>query len=145
LEGESAYLFAGKSGAGKSTAAQLSYPRPVLSDEATIVKIEDGRATAFNSPFRSDTEFPVNDRSSYPIEGIHMLRQAAYNMCRPMAKPEGFMELLSRVFYWSKQSEETKKITRLSKTLINTVPIYELHFRKDHTFWEEISGGRVQA
>ncbi len=40
-EGDKAFLFSGQSGAGKSTVVKLSHPRPILSDEATVVKITE--------------------------------------------------------------------------------------------------------
>lgn len=54
IEKEKAHMFAGQSGAGKSTAAKLSFPRNLLSDEATLVKITPEKVTVFNSPFRSE-------------------------------------------------------------------------------------------
>lgn len=138
LQGDRAYLFAGHSGAGKSTVVQLSRPRPILSDEASIVKIAADGITIFNSPFRSDTDRP-DIRDTYPLSGIHMLRQALYNERSRMSGISGLTELLNRVFYWAYDPEETKKVLRLCKRLVDRVPVYDLYFQKNHTFWEEIS------
>jgi hypothetical protein len=137
-EGEHAFLFAGQSGAGKSTVAALSVPRPILSDEATIVKLEEEGAWVFTSPFRSDTMYP-DLPDPYQLNGIHLLRQAVYNKRSPLSKSSSIPELMNRVFYWAHDPEETKKVLRLCRKLLEQVPVYELAFQKNDTFWEEIS------
>lgn len=137
LDRNRAILFAGQSGAGKSTVAQLSYPRPILSDEAAIVKVDEHRAMVFNSPFRSDS-IPPDIYKGIPLQSIHLLRQAPRNHRSRAGKLNGMMELLSRVFLWPHHAEDAKKTLRMCSKLITLVPVYELHFQKNHTFWEEI-------
>lgn len=133
-----AYLFAGHSGAGKSTVVQLSVPRPILSDEATIVKIDREGAWIFNSPFRSDTVI-ADLPDPYRLSAIHLLRQAAYNKRSLAPKSESIPELMNRVFYWAHDPEETKKVLRLCKRLLEQTQVYVLSFQKNESFWEEIS------
>jgi hypothetical protein len=133
-----AYIFAGHSGAGKSTAAKLSSPRELLSDEAAVVKITPGKITVFNSPFRSELG-GSGDQESRPLENIYILHQALENKRVPLSKSSGFLQLIGKIFYWSHSPEETRKILGLLKNLADTVPIYELHFQKNNTFWELIS------
>ncbi|WP_218091391.1 hypothetical protein [Paenibacillus solanacearum] len=137
LEQERAYLFAGHSGAGKSTVAQLSQPRPILSDEATIIKITENDVVVYNSPFRSDTELPELP-GTYPLTAIQILRQSPDNRRLRMGVMEGIQQLLQRVFYWAHHPEETKKVFRMCRLLAGKVPVYELYFQKNNTFWEEI-------
>jgi hypothetical protein len=134
-----AHMFAGHSGAGKSTAARLSSPRELLSDEATVVKITPDQITVFNSPFRSELEGSSGAEASGPLESIYILNQAIQNKRVSLSKSNGFLHLIDKIFYWSHSSEETKKTLGLLQTLAKTVPIYELHFQKNNTFWELIS------
>ncbi|MCZ8516487.1 hypothetical protein O9H85_29690 [Paenibacillus filicis] len=138
LEQDRAYLFAGHSGAGKSTVVQLSQPRPVLSDEATIVKISEEEIVIYNSPFRSDTDLP-DIPGTYPLTAIQILRQSLDNRRHRMGGMEGIQQVLQRIFYWAHDPEETKKVFRMCKLLAERVPVYELFFQKNDTFWEEIS------
>ncbi|CAG7632586.1 hypothetical protein ACFQI7_17890 [Paenibacillus allorhizosphaerae] len=138
LEQNRAYLFAGHSGAGKSTVVQLSWPRPILSDEATIVKISEHGVVIYNSPFRSDTELP-DIPGTYPLTAIQILRQSPDNRRLRMGGMEGLQSVLHRVFYWAHDPEETKKVFRMCKLLAEQVPVYEMYFQKNNTFWEEIS------
>ncbi|KRE51017.1 hypothetical protein [Paenibacillus sp. Soil724D2] len=132
-----AYLFAGHSGAGKSTAAKLSQPRELFSDEATIVKITSDQITVFNSPFRSELDRTGVEESS-PLAGIYLLNQAIDNHIVPLNKSNGFLNLMDKVFYWSHSSDETGNILQLLQHVVNAVPVYELHFQKNNTFWELI-------
>lgn len=138
IENGKAHIFAGQSGAGKSTAAGLSYPRELLSDEATLVKITSKQITVFNSPFRSELEVTGTEKCA-PLASIHLLNQAQYNERIPLAKSTGLLQLMDKVFYWAHDPEETGRILGFMQELANTVPIYELYFQKDHTFWELIS------
>lgn len=133
-----AYLFAGQSGAGKSTVALLSRPRRVLSDEATVLKISSGQAVVFDSPFRSDSS-PVFDPDPYPVRGVHILRQSQSVARWQMSRSEGIVELMSKVFFWSHDPKETVKILTLHRHLADCVPIYRLDFQKNDSFWEAIS------
>lgn len=134
-----AYLFAGHSGAGKSTAAKLSMPRNLLSDEATVVKITPDKVTIFNSPFRSELDRTTGAEENSPLAGIYLLNQAVDNHIVPLSKSSGFLHLMDKVFYWSHSPEEIRDILQLLQQLVNSVSICELHFQKNDTFWELIS------
>lgn len=137
IENGKAHIFAGKSGAGKSTAAKLSYPRDLLSDEATLVKITHDNITVYNSPFRSELETIGTENSSL-LASIHVLLQALQNKKVRIRKSDALLTLMDKVFYWIHTPEETRKILQLLEILINTVPVYELHFQKNNKFWELI-------
>lgn len=138
IENNKAYLFAGHSGAGKSTAAKLSDPRELLSDEASIVKITPDTITVFDSPFRSElSRSGTMEKSS--LAGIYLLNQAASNHKVALSKSDGFLQLVDKVFYWAHSLEETVNILHMLLVLAKAVTIYELHFQKNDTFWELIS------
>lgn len=138
IENGRAQIFAGQSGAGKSTAAKLSHPRELLSDEATIVKITPDEVTVFDSPFRSELQSTAYQQPC-PLAGIQLLHQSEKNSLEKLPKPEALLSLMDKVFYWHHDSAETQQIMGLLRTLVEKVPTYELHFRKDPTFWELIS------
>ncbi|MEH7380070.1 hypothetical protein V7138_06275 [Bacillus sp. JJ1533] len=133
-----AHIFSGHSGAGKSTAARLSQPKELLSDEATIVKITQNEILAFNSPFNSELESNCKEYC-LPLGSIQILHQSLQNNRIQLKKAEGMFQLIDKVFFWEHSHHETKRILNLLKTLVNSVPIYDLHFQKNDTFWELIS------
>lgn len=133
-----AHIFAGHSGAGKSTAAKLSFPRALLSDEATIVKITSDDITIMHSPFRSELETPYTE-GYVPLSRIHMLYQAPQNTHTPLKKSDAYLHLIDKVFCWTNHDQETKRILGLLHILVTRVPVYDLYFQKNNTFWELIS------
>jgi hypothetical protein len=138
VEQGTAHLFAGHSGAGKSTVALLSEPRSLLSDEATILKITKDCVIIYDSPFRSELK-PANLKHSYPLKSIQLLNQALQNERIPLQHADALIHLIDKVFYWPHCAEEITKIIQLLKLLVKQVPTYELHFQKNNTFWELIS------
>lgn len=138
LENRKAHIFSGQSGAGKSTAAKLSAPRELLSDEATILKIDDGKVTVFDSPFRSELQATGTNKTA-PLASIQILHQALHNNRTNLKKSDALIQLLDKVFYWAHSPEETKQVIKLLNKLVETVPVYDLHFQKNNLFWELIS------
>lgn len=138
IDGGTAHMFSGTSGAGKSTAAQLSYPRPLLSDEASLLKITPDRVTVFNSPFRSDVS-ALAGGSPCPLASIQLLHQFPENRRDRLDKAAGLLQLMNKVFYWTNSPEEMAKVISLLKQLIEQVPIYDLYFQKSSAFWKLIS------
>ena len=138
IEKGTAHIFAGKSGAGKSTAAKLSYPRNLLSDEATLVKITPEKVIVFNSPFRSELEVG-NFVEQVDLTSVQILFQALQNIRATLTKSDALFQLMDKVFYWPHSQKEIKTIMKLLTNLVKNVPVYELHFQKNNTFWELIS------
>lgn len=137
-EGDKAYLFSGQSGAGKSTVVELSSPRPILSDEATVVKVERTGTIVYDSPFRSDTVSSFQ-QPALELGGIQLLEQSTIIKRSPLEKSDGMMSLFDKIFYWAFDSDETKKLFELLSQLISNVPVYRLQFQKNDLFWKEIS------
>ncbi len=138
IEGGNAYIFSGRSGAGKSTIARLSHPRPLLSDEATIVKVTGDEVTVYDSPFRSDTQ-PEFIRQGVPLAAVHLIHQSRHVSRERTEGTHGVVQLMDKVFYWAYDKDQTKAILRMYEQLAQKVPIYDLHFQKNNTFWEAIS------
>jgi hypothetical protein len=47
--------------------------------------------------------------------------------------------LLDKVFFWAHDAKETSKVLGMLREMVMAVPVYELHFQKNNTFWEKIS------
>ncbi|WP_273851285.1 hypothetical protein [Guptibacillus spartinae] len=137
IENGRAHIFSGQSGAGKSTAAKLSHPRELLSDEASILKVTDQEVTVYNSPFNS--ELDSSDLASAPLASIQLLHQSLQNRKESISKSDAFIHLIDKVFYWEHSDEETRRILHMLQQLVETVPVYNLHFQKNNSFWELIS------
>ncbi|WP_309121672.1 hypothetical protein [Paenibacillus sp.] len=138
-QGGEAHLFAGRSGAGKSTAAALSQPRTVLSDEAALVKIGTDRIAVYHSPFRSELETDGPPEGAFPLRSVQLLRQAGHHRKVELSKADGLIRLTDQVFCWERGAEHTARVLSMLRLLVLQVPVYELHFQKNDSFWELIS------
>lgn len=132
------HLFAGQSGAGKSTVAMLSHPRTVLSDEAAIICLEGEVPHVYDSPFRSDS-MPTFDPDPVPVGGIHLLTQSLRIERNPVKPSDLVYRIMDKIFYWAADPAETVKVIMLSGKLAERVPAYDLYFQKNDLFWERIS------
>ncbi|MGE7760198.1 hypothetical protein [Peribacillus sp. NPDC097895] len=138
IENGKAHIFAGHSGAGKSTAAKLSYPRTLLSDEATILKISSEKIEVYNSPFRSEI-LAAGKEEIFPLGSIQVLHQSLQNQREILTKSDSLITMINKVFYWSDHPANKKVILGMLTEMVNQVPIYNLFFQKNDTFWELIS------
>lgn len=81
---ERGLLFLGESGTGKSTHTRLWRENiegaTLLNDDSPIVRIVDGKAFVFGSPWSGKT--PCYKNLSYPIAGFCRLSQAPHNLIR---------------------------------------------------------------
>lgn len=81
---ERGVLFLGESGTGKSTHTRLWRENiegaTLLNDDSPIVRIADGKALVFGSPWSGKT--PCYKNLSYPIAGFCRLSQAPHNLIR---------------------------------------------------------------
>ena len=107
IEEGRAHIFAGQSGAGKSTAARLSEPRPLLSDEATLVQITSDGMIVHDSPFRSEMTSSGNTEPT-PLASIQLLHQSLQNNRIKIRKSDALIQLMDKVFYWVHSPEKNK-------------------------------------
>ncbi len=135
-----AYIFSGPSGSGKSTIISLTKKPDVYSDEVTLLrKDKDGRLIVHYSPFRSEyfTSYnpPITD-----IAGLFLLEQSTEVQVKPVSTTAALLELMANIFLpVSQENPLTKKIFNLCCDLLEQIPVAELQFRKDSTFWRKIN------
>ncbi|WKB35526.1 hypothetical protein QS257_18780 [Terrilactibacillus sp. S3-3] len=138
IENGKAHIFSGQSEAEKTTVAKLSYPRQMVSDEATLLKITPDGVTVFDSPFRSSLE-SMHGKTCCPVGSIQILYRSFQNKRVRLEQTHALLRLMDKVFFWTYNPLETKRILNLLKQLASCVPVYDLYFQKNSTFLELIS------
>lgn len=90
------YVFLGKSGTGKSTHSRLwmeNIPDVwLLNDDNPVIRVVDGVATVFGSPWSGKT--PCYKNASVPIQAIVRLEQAPENAIRKLNVLEAYAALM---------------------------------------------------
>lgn len=93
-----AWLFAGQSGAGKSTIARLwdAAGATVLSDDRLVVRPRDGQVWMYGTPWHGEEEFGAPGEA--PLAGIYFLDHAPDHHLRPMRAVEAMAQLFACSF-----------------------------------------------
>lgn len=91
------YLFLGRSGTGKSTHSRLwlkNIPGThLLNDDNPIVRIKDGTARVYGSPWSGKTACYLNE--DYPVGAVVHINRANHNAIQRMNLPESFASVSS--------------------------------------------------
>ena len=127
------YLFTAPSGTGKSTHTHLWYKHipgcDLMNDDNPVVRIIDGRALVFGSPWSGKT--PCYRNIYAPIGAITRIEQRPENSVRRMAAIEAFATLLPAVSSMKWDRRVYMSICDTISSLLSITPIYWLGCRPD--------------
>jgi hypothetical protein len=130
-----AYIFTGRSGAGKSTVAALSPEGSVLTDEISLLRRENGVWRAHGTPFWGEFK-AAGSNSSAPVAGIFRLLQASENRVEALRPMAILRALLPNVLFFSTGAEANRQLLEILSQAVTEIDGYNLSFRKNSTFWE---------
>jgi hypothetical protein len=143
-----AHLFFGHSGAGKSTATALSVDSVgavALSDDLVLLLKRLDGYVAVATPFWGSLPQQVKERGTYPLAGLYSLRQAPRVAMNPIAPGLATGMILSCCPFVSDAARRMERLLPLVEHLCRKVPVYELFFKKDASFWEVVTPFEVKA
>ena len=144
VESGSAYLLFGPSGAGKSTAAGLSRPRILLSDELCALRRTDVGWQAYGTPFAGSLGEPGGTGEA-PVGAVAFLEKAEAVSTRALAAAEMVPLLYPQVFRPSRSAGRPARWLALAAALAASVPCLALRFRRDPSFWDALLKVRAQG
>ncbi len=130
------YIFPGRSGTGKSTIAGLATPaETVLSDEMVIVRMGGDGYRVYSTPFYG-TSSSAEDNIAAPLQAafLPVKDQAVY--LKQAGQAQALSKLLAGVLFFSRDPALSRRLMDIGADLVARVPFYELHFRRDGSFWE---------
>ena len=122
------YLFAAKSGTGKSTHArlwrQLLGERAVMvNDDKPLIRITDGGAVIYGTPW--DGKHRLSTNASVPLKAVCILERAKENTIRPVTVAEAYPMLLQQT-YRPSDAEAMEKTLTLIDRLAGAVSLWKL-------------------
>lgn len=128
-----AYLFLGKSGTGKSTHARLWTEQIggaiLLNDDNPIVRIINGNAYVFGSPWSGKT--PCYIARSLPLGGIVRLRQASHNRITSLSGIKAYAALLPSCSCMRWDHRMAEAVHSTISRVIAAVPVFSLECLPD--------------
>lgn len=133
-----AYIFMGRSGAGKSTVASLSPAQNVFTDEISLVRCRGEEWRAHGTPFWGEFRADGKNRSA-PLAGIYALVQAKQNRAETLTRKRAIAELLGNAVFFSQERAQREMLLETFSRLAAEVPVARLEFRKDATFWDLVT------
>jgi hypothetical protein len=132
-----AYVFFGRSGAGKSTIASLSQTGAVFTDEISLLRRVDGEWRAFGTPFWGEFRADGANRSA-PLAGLFRLLQSPEDRVEPVRPADLLKALLPCVLFFSSRVDDHERLLDILATASCEVAGYNLQFQKNRSFWEVI-------
>ncbi len=122
------YLFAARSGTGKSTHARLwrellGEHAVMVNDDKPLIRVNTGGATVFGTPW--DGKHHLSTNIAVPLKALCFLSRAEENRIVPVAVTQSFPLLLQQV-YRPVDPAALEKTLRLIDLLSRSVKLYHL-------------------
>lgn len=138
-----AFLFAGVSGAGKTTISRLApADATLLTDEISYVRKQDihkqdSGYIAYGTPFTGELA-KLGENISAPISRLYLLAQGPENRIDPVAPGQATRELLANLLFFAEDQELVQKMFHSACEFVSHVPVSRLTFLPDARVWEMI-------
>ena len=133
-----AFVFAGVSGAGKTTLARLApADADVLSDEISYIRKEAGSYYAYGTPFAGELA-RAGENLRAPLDTIYLLNQGAGNHVSSMGKADAAHGILASVLFFAEDAELVRTVFLSALDLVERVPVRRLTFLPETGIWELI-------
>lgn len=134
-----AYLFAGVSGAGKTTISRLAPPEAtLLTDEISYLRRDGEGYSAYGTPFAGELAKP-GENVRAPLGALYLLRQGLENRIEPLAsESEAVRRVMENVLFFANDPDLVSMVFDTVYDLVRTVPVYRLTFTPDPGVWELI-------
>lgn len=134
----SGYLFFGHSGSGKSTVSEFSPEAKLLSDDLVFVFPEGRGYMCSTTPFHGVMPQTLKDRGAYPVKGCFRLRKSDEVRKVITGKAGAFGLLVPSCPNIISMKRRNELLYPAVRKFLDIVPVYELFFRKDGSFWDVI-------
>ena len=133
-----ALLFAGRSGAGKTTLARLAPPEvTLLSDEISYVRRLDEGYQAFGTPFSGELA-RLAENLSAPLAALYVLEKGPGIKIEPLAEADAVNALLQNILFFAEDAQLVERVFASACEFIRRVPAYRLTFAPSSRVWEAL-------
>lgn len=133
-----AYLFAGASGAGKTTISR-SAPgdATILSDEVSYVRRKEPHYAAWGTPFAGELA-RVGTNVSAPIDTLFFLVQGPVNRVEPVGQLAAARELMRHILFFAHDPEAVHRVFLGALQFVSRIKAARLICTPDKRPWELI-------
>jgi hypothetical protein len=133
-----AFLFAGISGAGKTTMSRLA-PRDakLLTDEISYLRPDQGTYRAYGTPFAGELA-RNGENISAPTKALFLLEKGAENRIDGVEKCDAVRLLLRNTLFFAEDPDLVTAVFHAACAFVERVPVQKLTFLQNASVWELI-------
>jgi hypothetical protein len=126
---DQAVLFLAYDEGGKTTAAQLSQPYPIIGDDRIMAFQTNGRWYCHATPWNAHIQAPL---APYPIKAFFLLKKEQKFNISPVSKIHVISHILSESLHYRQTQPESyrNRHFEMIASLVNQVPCFSLEFNK---------------
>jgi hypothetical protein len=133
-----AFLFVGRSGAGKTTLSRLAPPDvTLLSDEISYVRHQEEGYYAFGTPFTGELARAGRNVAA-PIAALYVLAHGTTNSIEPIGQAEAARTLLENILFFAQDAQLVNLVFDSACEFVRRLPAYQLTFTPEPGVWELI-------
>jgi hypothetical protein len=107
----------------------------LIADDLVIIKPHNERYRVYGTPFWDDLTNEGSDNARAELSGLYLLKKDNENSLAAIDNTQAVSELYRNVLFFSDDGKLLSRVFRACCNLANTVPVYQLHFRPDPSFW----------
>jgi hypothetical protein len=133
-----AYLFAGVSGAGKTTMTRLApVDITLLTDEISYVRPGVDGYSAFGTPFAGELA-KAGENCAAPVSALFFLEQGPENRVDELLPAEAVRRLMRNILFFAEDRGLVEKLFATACDFVARVPIRRLMFYPDARVWDQV-------
>jgi hypothetical protein len=142
VDDSGAWVFFGRSGAGKTTLSRLAQARGrrILSDDLNALERDGSQIRVSRIPFAGDLAAEPRGPETHALRGLCRLEQASANAVRSLPAGEAVASLLACAPFVNHDPHRLGALTEALAQLVELAPTRVLAFALDGDFWPALEG-----